>query len=447
MNSNIRDLDEHPFVRAPNHTLISMSLPVMLSLVAEPLTGLVDTAFISRLGAVSLAAVGVGTTALSSVFWAFNFLGIGTQTEVANAFGRQEIGRAVQIGTVAILLSAAIGMVLIGTVLPLSSWILSLMGAAEDMHASAYAYFRIRLVGAPAVLITIAAFGILRGLQDMGTPLKIAVGFNAVNILLDWILIFGAGPMPPLGVSGAALASVISQWIGAVWAVWAVYAGRGLPSGIQIRDARKLLVIGGDLFVRTGMLNLFLLLATRSATLVGANSGAAHQAIRQFWLLTALFLDAFAISGQSLIGYFMGSQRKEWARRVAGTVCLWSVAIGMVLSVAMVAGEGLIGSLLVPMSAMGAYRAAWTVNCTIQPLNALAFGTDGILWGVSDFRYLRNVVVLASSLGVCALTILDEGHPDALMWIWIIIGVWVAIRAVFGVARIWPGIGNSPLRQ
>jgi MATE family multidrug resistance protein len=447
VNSSIPNLGEHPFVRAPNRTLISMSLPVMLSLVAEPLTGLVDTAFISRLGAVSLAAVGVGTTALSSVFWAFNFLGIGTQTEVASAFGRQEIGRAVQMGTVALLLSAAIGIVLIGAVLPLSSWTLSLMGATEDMHASAYAYFRIRLFGAPAVLITIAAFGILRGLQDMGTPLKIAVGFNAVNILLDWIFIFGAGPIPPLGVSGAALASVISQWIGAVWAAWAVYAGRGLPGGIQIRDARKLLVIGGDLFVRTGMLNLFLLVSTRSATLVGADSGAAHQAIRQFWLLTALFLDAFAISGQSLIGYFMGSEQKEWARRVAGTVCLWSLAIGFVLSIAMVAGGGLIASLLVPMSALGAYRAAWTVNCMIQPLNALAFGTDGILWGVSDFRYLRNVVVLASSLGLSALYILDERHPDALMWIWIIIGAWIAIRAVFGVARVWPGIGNSPLRQ
>ena len=69
----------HPFIHAPNTTLIYMSLPVLLSLIAEPLTGLVDTAFVSRLGSISLAALGVGTVGLSGIFWIFNFLGIGTQ--------------------------------------------------------------------------------------------------------------------------------------------------------------------------------------------------------------------------------------------------------------------------------------------------------------------------------------------------------------------------------
>ena len=64
-----------------------MSFPVLLSLVAEPLTGLADTVFVARLGAESLAALGAGTVALSSVFWVFNFLGIATQTEVAQEYG------------------------------------------------------------------------------------------------------------------------------------------------------------------------------------------------------------------------------------------------------------------------------------------------------------------------------------------------------------------------
>jgi len=81
------EADSHPFVRNPHRTLIALSLPVLLSLVAEPLTGLVDTAFVARLGAVPLAALGVATVLLSSVFWIFNFLGIGTQTEVARAEG------------------------------------------------------------------------------------------------------------------------------------------------------------------------------------------------------------------------------------------------------------------------------------------------------------------------------------------------------------------------
>ena len=82
----------------------------------------------------------------------------------------------------------------------------------------------------------------------------------------------------------------------------------------------------------------------------------------------------------------------------------------------------------------------------MQPLNALAFATDGIHWGTGDFRYLRNAMVAATGLGSFAVLLIDESVPQALTWIWIITGLWVAIRAGFGVARIWPGIGDSPLK-
>ena len=424
-----------------------MSIPVMLSLVAEPLTGLVDTAFIARLGSAPLAAVGVGTIALSSIFWAFNFLGIGTQTEIANASGRQDTRRIKQMGTAAMLLSLLIGLLLIGIVYPLSPKIVTLMGATGEMHSLAVSYIRIRLFGGPAVLASIAAFGVLRGLQDMRTPLKIAVSYNALNILLDALLIFGLGPFPALGTAGAAWASTISQWFGAIWSVSAIYSHVGLSRQIRFREGRKLLVIGGDLFIRTGMLTLFLLLATRAATIIGPDAGAAHQAIRQFWIFTALLLDAYAISGQSLVGYFMGSDWLAQARRVAAVVCIWSLGIGVLLSVTMIVGRGFFEYLLVPVSARVIFAPAWMVASAIQPLNALAFGTDGILWGAGDFRYLRNVVTLATLCGAVALNFLDREMTGGLMWIWLITGGWIAIRAVFGVGRIWPGAWNSPFRQ
>jgi len=79
---------DHPFHDASHKTLVTLSIPVMFSLVAEPLTGLVDTAFMARLGSSPMAALGVGTTILSGTFWAFNFLGIGSQTEVAQRVGQ-----------------------------------------------------------------------------------------------------------------------------------------------------------------------------------------------------------------------------------------------------------------------------------------------------------------------------------------------------------------------
>jgi MATE family multidrug resistance protein len=424
-----------------------MSLPVLLSLVAEPLTGLVDTAFVVRLGAESLAALGAGTVALSSIFWVFNFLGIGTQTEVAQAYGRDESKRAAEIGGLAIALSVAIGALMMLGGLPAVSHISTAMGASGAVHGFASQYIRVRLFGAPAVLASLAVFGILRGLQDMRTPFWVAASINFLNIILDPLLIFGYGPFPRLGIFGAGLASVISQWVGALWATVVVLRRLGVPSRFRMGDILKLFQIGRDLFVRTGLLTAFFIFTTRAATRIGADAGAAHQAIRQVWALTALFLDAFAITGQSLIGFFLGPGRLEYARRVARLVCAWSFATGIFLSAGMLLGQGWVVRLLLPPSATTIFFPAWLAAVISQPINALAFATDGIHWGTGDFRFLRNVMIAATSCGAVAIYLLDETAPGALTWIWLITALWITIRAAFGVMRIWPGIGRSPLKK
>ena len=424
-----------------------MSLPVLLSLVAEPLTGLADTVFVAQLGAESLAAMGAGTVAISSIFWAFNFLGIGTQTEVAQAYGRQEVERASEIGGLAAALSIAIGVLLTGAGLLVVPYVSTIMGAEGAVHDFSSQYIRIRLFGSPAVLVSLAAFGILRGLQDMRTPFRVAVSINILNIILDPLLIYGYGPFPRLGIFGAGLASTISQWIGAFWAVGVVLRRLGIPARIRLGDVVKLFQVGRDLFIRTGLLTAFFIFSTRAATRIGPDAGAAHQAIRQVWVFTALFLDAYAITGQSLIGFFMGPGRLEQARRVARLVYAWSAATGVILSAAMWLGQNLVVRLLLPPSAGGIFFSAWLVAVVFQPINALAFASDGIHWGPGDFRFLRNVMIAATTFGGIAIYLLDETVSGALMWIWLITGCWITIRAGFGVLRIWPGIGKSPLRK
>jgi MATE family multidrug resistance protein len=434
------------FLKSPLRVFFSLWAPVLFSLVAEPVTGLVDTAFVARLGADALAALGVGTMVLSSVFWIFNFLSVGSQTEVSQALGRRDMAQGVRIGSLALLLALGAG-----TVLMLLAWSFSppvavAMGAVGEVQRQAVVYIQWRAAGAPAVLLTLTAFGVLYGLQDMRLPLWIAVGVNAMNIVLDWILIFGIGPAPVMGITGAAAASAISQWVGAGCAVYRVYRRLGLSRHIQITDARRLLKVGVDMFVRTGMLTLFLLLATRSATRLGPEAGAAHQAIRQVWVFTALFLDAAAITAQSLIGWFIGSGRIIDARRVAGFVCLWSTLIGAILGATMLGFRDVIAAALVPPSAVALFFPAWVAASLAQPIGALAFVTDGVHWGTGDFGYLRNVVVLATGCGALGIWLLGDGSPTLVTDIWWITGLWIAIRAGFGLLRIWPAIGNSPLK-
>ena len=101
-------------------------------------------------------------------------------------------------------------------------------------------------------------------------------------------------------------------------------------------------------------------------------------------------------------------------------------------------------ALLVPAVAQPLFFTAWLVTAAMQPLNALSFATDGIHWGTSDYRFLRNAMMLATALGTLALLLLDETAPGALTLVWVVTAGWILVRAVLGVARIWPGIGKSP---
>ena len=298
-------LDSHPFLHRPNRTILYLSLPVLFSLIAEPVTGLVDTGFVARLGAVPLAALGVGASALTSIFWIFGFLGIATQTEVAQISGRGDASAMSKTVSLALVLGFLASLLLSGLLFPGAALASAALGAEGEVLNLAAEYMRLRLLGAPAVIIVVVGFGALRGLQDMRTPLWIALGINLFNIILDYLLIFGWAIVPALGVAGAALASTLSQWLGAIWMLWELHRRLGLTGAIQLREGIGMLRIGRDLLLRTGSLTIFTLLATRVATQMGAEAGAAHQAIRQVWFFTALLLDSFFKYGAESGGLFL----------------------------------------------------------------------------------------------------------------------------------------------
>ena len=218
----------------------------------------------------------------------------------------------------------------------------------------------------------------------------------------------------------------------------------GITTNFDLTEAVKLLKVGGDLFLRTGLLMAFMLLATRVANQIGEDAGAAHQAIRQIWIFAALVLEAFATTAQSLVGYFAGSDRTTDARRVAALSTWWSFGTGLALAAGLLLLTEPITDLLVPDSAEDAFRPAWIIAALFQPLNSLAFITDGIHWGTSDYRYLRNAMFAASLTGAIGLLLIDTSASGAFNTVWIVSGIWITVRAVFGMGRVWPGIGDSP---
>lgn len=433
------------FLKTPVTSFFYLWIPVLFSMVTEPLTGLVDTAFVARLGTEILAALGVGTVVLSSSLWLFNFLSVGSQTEVSQALGRNQLQQGRKIASLALILALSIGVFFSFFIFCTAAKVSALMGATGVIHQYAVVYIKIRTFGGPAVLVTMTSFGILYGLGHMRTPLLIAVAVNVLNICLDALLIFGFGPVPPLGIAGAAIASSASQIIGALLCGYVVSRKLGFTVDIDMSDIGRLLTIGRDMLFRTGSLILFLLLATRLATGLGPESGAVHQAIRQVWVFTGLFLDATAVVAQSLIGFYFGSGKIVQARQVAKLVCGWSFFIGLCLMFFMFVAADWVAVVLVPTVGVGLFLPPWMIVSLFQPIAAIAFVTDGIHWGTGDFTYLRNVVVFATLCSALSLAWIEYFGLASLPLIWWITGGWIVIRAGLGVFRIWPGSSHSPL--
>ena len=437
-------MERHDFVSRPHRTLLALTFPVLLSLLLEPLTGIVDTFFIARLGAVPLGALGIATALFSSVIWVFNFVGIGAQTEVARADGAGERDLAAAAAWLAIAVGAALG-----AALACVAWVAvpaaaEWMGAHGEMLEQTVLYVRIRLLAAPALLVSLAGVGALRGRQDMRTPFWIALAATSFNAALDPLLIFGAGPVPAYGVAGAAAASSLAHWGAALWTLAAVRRRIGGATAVPWSRAPALLAVSRDLILRTALLMGFQLLATRKAALIGVSAIAAHHAVRQLWLLAAFVLDAYAASAQSLAGYFLGARRIDLARRVAAISCGWGAGTGLLIGAFMLATENLMAQGFVPPDAHADFRMAWRALVLMQPLSALSFVTDGLHWASRDYAFLRNAMLLATVTGVAGLWFLDPARPDALFHVWVVAGVWVSIRATLGAARIWPGFGRSP---
>jgi MATE family multidrug resistance protein len=436
----------HAFERNPHRTLFSLSVPVMLSLVVQPLAGVVDTAFVERLGASSSAALGAATTLLAGVLWVFNFLGVGTQTEVSHVMGEGHREATQEVWSLALLVSVGLAVVSAlafwPLVVPAMEWMSN--DAATVEQASTYS--RILLLGFPASLPILASFGALRGLQDMRTPLWLAAGMTFMNIALDSVLIFGWGPIPAYGIAGAAWATVASQLVTATAAVVVVTRRLGFTWRVRFVHARSFLVVGRDVILRTSALLLFMTLGARAALHISTQAGAAHQALRQMWMLLAFLLDAYASVAQSLIGYFLGAGRSELARRVAGVSVSWGLATGALVAIAMLALEPAVARLLVPADSLVVFGGAWPILALSQPLNAVSFVTDGILFGAKDYAYMRNAMALSTALGISLLVGIDLRAPGALDSVWYVTAFWIALRAGLGWLRIWPGVGEAPLR-
>lgn len=429
----------HPDDRA----ILAFALPALGALAADPLVSVVDTAFVGRLGTEALGALGVNAGIFSLAFLVFNFLAYGTTPLVATALGdgrRAEAGR---------LVSAALGIaVVLGMVAALLLWglaetLVAWMGAEGSLVDATLVYLRVRLFAAPAVLLVTVGHGAFRGYGDTRTPLWITLALNAVNLVLDPLLIFGLG----WGLAGAAWSTVVAQWCGALVFVWALRRGPVALLRPGLGDVGRLLGVGSILSVRTFALVFALTAATSLATRLGEVSIAAHQVASQLWLMFALFVDAFAMAGQSLVADHLGAGRPGAARRVARRLLQWGVGTGLLLAL-LVAGLGPMWPWMFGLESRveTALLAVLPIVAIMQPLNAAVFVGDGIFMGARAFGTLAWQMVVAVVMTLAALG-LNLRLGGGIVGIWACIALLIALRGTGQALWFWGPRGILPEEQ
>ena len=422
----------HPFDRE----ILRLAIPALGALAADPLVSLIDTIFVGRLGVVPLAALGVNVSIFGFVFLVFNFLAYGTTPMVARAVGSGDKARAGRLAVEALTLALVAGAVAFTLLQLLAVPIVEAMGASGELVGPALEYLRIRAFAGPAVLIITAANGIFRGWQDTRTPFVVAIGLNVINAVLDPILIFVVG----WGIRGAALATVVAQWTGALWFLWLILVSRRETLGVRIflprpRDLIPFLSVGGALTVRTFSLVGTMTLATAVATRVGMVAVAAHLVASQLWLFLALLVDALAVSGQAIVARYRGAGRGDATVAAADRLLALGLGVGLVLMLIFVAlGPWLPRIFTDDAVAIDATRMVLPYVIAMQPLNALVFVWDGIYMGSEAFRVLALQMLAAAGAAVVVLLLVVPMG-------WGLHGVWWGIVTLMLVRAATLGAG------
>jgi putative MATE family efflux protein len=318
----------------------------------------------------------------------FVFLAYATTAAVARRVGAGDLQSAIRQGMDGIWLALLLGAAVIAIVLPTAPALVELFGASHTAAPYAITYLRISSLGIPAMLVVLAATGVLRGLQDTKTPLYVAVGGFVANGALNAGLVYGAG----LGIAGSAWGTVIAQV--AMAAVYLFVVVRGARRhGASLRpDAagiRACAQAGAPLLVRTLSLRAILMIATAVAARLGDADIAAHQIIISLWSLLAFALDAIAIAGQAIIGRYLGADDAHGARDACRRMVQWGIAAGVVLGLLVIVSRPLFIPLFTnDQVVQNVALPALLMVALSQPICGIVFVLDGVLMGAGDGPYL-----------------------------------------------------------
>ncbi|KAL8151346.1 hypothetical protein V2J09_021154, partial [Rumex salicifolius] len=437
--------------------LIWLSLPAIAGQALEPIAQLTETAYIGRLGPVELASAGVSISIINIISKLFNIpllsvstslvaediskseeyvLDLSSHDEIDNGKPCHGGGERKQLSSVstALLLAIGIGIFEGLALLAASGKCLDLMGVSLDspMRAPAQKFLTIRALGAPAVVVSLALQGVFRGFKDTKTPTFCLGAGNVFALFLFPLLMYGCN----MGFTGAAVSTVLSQYIVSILMVWFL-SKRAILLPPDLRGLRF------DVYLKSGCFLLGRTLAVLITMTIGAAMAArqgpiamaAHQICLQVWLAVSLLTDALATSSQALIASSFSRGDFLAVKDVSYFVLKIGVLLGALLASVLGVSFGSVATLFTnDVQVLEVAKKGILFVAASQPINSMAFIFDGLHYGVSDFRYAAYSMIVVGAISSAVL--LYAPSVIGLHGVWLGLTVFMGLRMVAGVIRL-----------
>ena len=369
--------------------IVRLAVPALGTLAVEPVYVLVDTAIVGRLGTPQLAGLAIASIVLLNVVSLLSFLEYITP-DIAFAVGAGRPDEARQKAAHGVWLSCGIGVPAAAALAVAARPLCWLLGGRGEVLHHATVYLSISAAGLPFVLLAFLGHGVLRGHNDLRTPLKIVIVANIANLLLEIVAVYWLD----LGVAGSAWSTVIVQ-AGAAGAFLWLMRHHLLPVRPSWASYRPLLVAGSHMALRSMAMYSVWDATTIIAAHLDSPTLAANQVVTQLFMFLALLLDALAVPLHSLVAGELGTGNVDAATRIGRIsvrLSLWCAGgLAVLLAAAtpwlphVFTGDAAVRSRLI---------GALLVLAVMQFPGAVAFALDGALIGAHDNAWLGRQALI-----------------------------------------------------
>lgn len=324
-----QDFTEGPISRA----VFLLAVPMILEMVMESLFAIVDVFWVTRLGSTAVATVGLTESMLTLVFSVALGVSLSTTAMVARRVGEKDTAGAVTAASQAILLGVAVAILAGVPGFWFSSKLLALMGASPELIASGHRYTSIVFGGNISIILLFLNNAIFRGAGDASVAMRVLWVANLINLVLDPCFIFGLGPFPALGVTGAAVATLIGRTSGVIYQFWILTHGRSRIT-MRLRDVRLVpsTILGLIRVSSTGVLQ-FAVAHTSWILLVRIISAFGSAAVAGYTIgiriIIFAILPSWGLSGAAatMVGQNLGARKPQRAVRAVYLTAFYNLLL------------------------------------------------------------------------------------------------------------------------